>query len=471
MGGAGAEEIEAAVRAGEVGRALRLADAVLRTPDREDRDRAAGALAAAYAARGHWSSAAALYGDLPDVDSALLRSIALLMTGVVDDGPAPVGGAPPPFTRSLELLATGLRGTLAGSLVEAFEQLTESAQLATARPDALVPDSAHAVAAVVACELHEFDAAAVLLAGAIELAVGEELLATRHRLLSAWVALRSGRWADAQRMLAEIDPSSLEARDAVAAAAIEAGLALRTGDLDRLLAARAQIVQAVNLHPVDLLSLPLFAELVAAATRLEALGDLGRIDAASIELLERVDGAPLWTIAARWARFRGAAMAGDADAAAAEHQRLAAAPVPRLAPLVAAATTWLEVVRGTVDRERVEAAATALEGIGLRWEAAQLIGSAAVRADDSSVARALLTRARDLRASLPSLGGTDGPVVLTEREREIGACLLDGLSHKEIGAHLFISAKTVEHHVARIRTKLGARSRAELLTLVRRELA
>jgi DNA-binding CsgD family transcriptional regulator len=40
--------------------------------------------------------------------------------------------------------------------------------------------------------------------------------------------------------------------------------------------------------------------------------------------------------------------------------------------------------------------------------------------------------------------------------------VLTGLTYKEIGAQLFISAKTVEHHVARIRRRLGATSRREL---------
>lgn len=469
MAGQGVDELEAAVRAGEIGRALVIADELLAGPAHPERERITVALAAAYAARGLWSSAASLYGELTTDDGALLAAIALLMTGA--DSPAAVSGPTPPFTRSLELLATGLRATLGSGLVEALERLTESAQLGSARPEALLPDSPHAVAAAVACELHEFDAAALLLQRAGDVHVGGALLEDRHRLLGAWVLLRSGQWSDAQRVLSEIDTTGLEARDAITAVAVEAGLALRTGDLDRLLAAREQIVRAVSLHPVDLLSLPLFAELVAAASRLEALGDLGRFDAASTELLDRIDHAPLWTIAARWARFRAAAMAGDVDGAAAQLALLAAAPVSRLVPLVDAATAWVDVLQGTVDRDAVEAAATALEGIGLRWEAAQLIGSAAVRAADSTVARALLTRARDLRQSLPSLAGDNGAVVLTEREREVGACLLDGLSHKEIGAHLFISAKTVEHHVARIRTKLGARSKAELLTLVRREVS
>ena len=51
---------------------------------------------------------------------------------------------------------------------------------------------------------------------------------------------------------------------------------------------------------------------------------------------------------------------------------------------------------------------------------------------------------------------------LSAREQEIARRVLTGLTYKEIGAQLFISAKTVEHHMARIRRRLGAQSRREL---------
>jgi DNA-binding CsgD family transcriptional regulator len=61
--------------------------------------------------------------------------------------------------------------------------------------------------------------------------------------------------------------------------------------------------------------------------------------------------------------------------------------------------------------------------------------------------------------------GRSGPIpdaVLSAREQEIARRVLTGLTYKEIGAQLFISAKTVEHHMARIRRRLGATSRREL---------
>ncbi|AMC71406.1 transcriptional regulator [Mycobacterium tuberculosis] len=45
------------------------------------------------------------------------------------------------------------------------------------------------------------------------------------------------------------------------------------------------------------------------------------------------------------------------------------------------------------------------------------------------------------------------------------------MPYRDIGARLFISAKTVEHHVARIRQRLGAGSRSEMLSMLRAMLA
>ena len=58
---------------------------------------------------------------------------------------------------------------------------------------------------------------------------------------------------------------------------------------------------------------------------------------------------------------------------------------------------------------------------------------------------------------------------LSEVAREIGLgeLLLLGKPYRDIGAQLFISAKTVEHHVARIRRRLGAESRSEMLSMLR----
>ena len=55
--------------------------------------------------------------------------------------------------------------------------------------------------------------------------------------------------------------------------------------------------------------------------------------------------------------------------------------------------------------------------------------------------------------------------VLSEREREVLERVLLGKSSRQIGEELFISAKTVDFHRARIMQKLGVRSTAQLFHL------
>ena len=45
--------------------------------------------------------------------------------------------------------------------------------------------------------------------------------------------------------------------------------------------------------------------------------------------------------------------------------------------------------------------------------------------------------------------------------------MLAGLTYKQVAERLYISAKTVEHHMARIRQRLGCTDRRDLLARLR----
>ncbi|MBW9234251.1 response regulator transcription factor [Leptospira santarosai] len=52
---------------------------------------------------------------------------------------------------------------------------------------------------------------------------------------------------------------------------------------------------------------------------------------------------------------------------------------------------------------------------------------------------------------------------LTEREKEVLNCLVQGMSNKEIAKVLFITDKTVKIHVSNIFKKLDVKSRSQVV--------
>ena len=70
---------------------------------------------------------------------------------------------------------------------------------------------------------------------------------------------------------------------------------------------------------------------------------------------------------------------------------------------------------------------------------------------------------RRLGATPPRSAGATATAIagLTAREADVLDGLRRGDSNAEIGARLFLSPKTVKHHVSRVLAKLGVRTRAE----------
>ncbi|HEX9335450.1 MAG TPA: helix-turn-helix transcriptional regulator, partial [Pseudonocardiaceae bacterium] len=68
-------------------------------------------------------------------------------------------------------------------------------------------------------------------------------------------------------------------------------------------------------------------------------------------------------------------------------------------------------------------------------------------------------RAAGVAVDVALPGNLDG---LTARQREISRLVADGATNREIAARLFLSTRTVEHHLRNIFVKLSVRSRVEL---------
>jgi len=292
---------------------------------------------------------------------------------------------------------------------------------------------------------------------------------TRRRLLTAWLDLRAGRLADLRKDLAAAAAVPILRRDAVLAAAIAVGLARRAGDDKALRATWHRVAPVVAGADVELLLLDAWGELSAGAARVSAIERDTIVEAMTAAATRA--GAPAWCAAVhQWWRLQRAIVADDQRLAAAAAAELAAAGDDRLTLRATAAKAWASVLAMIIDPPAVTRTAEALADAGQPWEAAALCGAAAKRLADHPAAKDLLAAGRTFRARIATADSAAGGG-LTERERAVGDLLVDGLTHKEIGARLYISPKTVEQHVAKLRQKLLVSSRGQLIAALRARLA
>jgi DNA-binding CsgD family transcriptional regulator len=307
--------------------------------------------------------------------------------------------------------------------------------------------------------------------------LGGGLMAARHGLLRAWVMLSRGELTGVRDLRAGFGLRRLEPRDWLFWIAMELGLARRDGDLAMLRRTWATACEAVLRHPVDLFTLLPLGEFAICAAR---LGDHDRMAphlADAYALLGRLDAPALWAAPLRWSCLQAAIIA-EQPAAAADHAAAlatttAAGGYPRA--MSVAAECWLELLAGTVDAGKVDGAARGLHAAGLRWDGTRLAAQAAARTTDRKAMVALLDCARTLqdRPAARRAAVADVPVAraeaagLSERERQVATLVVAGLTYKQIADRLFISPKTIEHHVARMRRRLGCENRADLLARLR----
>tara|TARA_R110002124_G_scaffold49691_7_gene145465 strand:- start:3209 stop:3556 length:348 start_codon:yes stop_codon:yes gene_type:complete len=67
----------------------------------------------------------------------------------------------------------------------------------------------------------------------------------------------------------------------------------------------------------------------------------------------------------------------------------------------------------------------------------------------------------------PQLATRSNPGGLTRRQMTVLALIAEGLSNADIADRLFVSAKTVDHHVSAILAKLNARTRGQAVAFAR----
>jgi len=286
------------------------------------------------------------------------------------------------------------------------------------------------------------------LTGAIEMS-RDSVPAFFAEAMSWLAALRTaeGRLEDAEALLKEVDGFA-------SAAPVRARLHLLHGRPERAAALARRALDGsdeLRLNRVALVEILGEAELAlgdgeAAADRGRRLADLGAERDCRVAV-------------ARGARLVGRAHALSDPSASQRHLHQALNEFRHLDMPFEAAITCLALAdvlamqQSALAEEEARAALDTFERLG------------AERCADEALALLRSLGVRIARAG----PRTDGDI--TAREEEVLALLAEGLSNPEIAERLFISRKTVEHHVSNLLAKLGLKNRAEAAAeAVRREV-
>jgi DNA-binding CsgD family transcriptional regulator len=276
---------------------------------------------------------------------------------------------------------------------------------------------------------------------------GARLLLYPLSLVDAWRGRAAAARASARRRLEEARAGG-ERPGIVRARGVLGLLALSEGDGETAageLAEAAALLDAMGFeHPAAFPVLPDAIEALACSGDLDAAGAL----TARLERQATAAGSR-WALAAL-ERARGVVLLarGEAD--------VALAPLERAAAAFGQLGYRPDCARAVLLRGR------ALLRGGQRVPAADALADARRRFADMGAALWEARAASELERAAP--GRSTG--ALTPAERRIAALVAQGSRNREIAQALFMSTATVEGHLTRTYRKLGIRSRSELVRLV-----
>jgi DNA-binding CsgD family transcriptional regulator len=291
----------------------------------------------------------------------------------------------------------------------------------------------------------DWGAAETLLAEAISMSQG--VFEAPHAFASGTLAelrLAQGRVEEAARVLRGVEGRT-EAAVAVASVRLQQGEpSAAAAVLRRRLAAtspnRLDVAAVIELLGEAEIALSDSGAAVERGRALIALGTASHCD----------------LIVAHGERLLGHALAASDVPAACAHLETALAAFVHAGIPYRTAQTRLMLAQVLGHRDREVAGAEARTALAVFED----LGAS----HDADAAAALM---RDLGVKAARTGPKNTGR-LTGREQEVLALLGEGLSNPEIARRLFLSRKTVEHHVARILAKLGLRGRAEAAALAAR---
>jgi len=261
----------------------------------------------------------------------------------------------------------------------------------------------------------------------------------------AEIRVLQGRFDEAEQLLVgfEAEPE-----------AVQAAVALRLARGEPQAAAAVLEARLAELARSSLLAAPLLAQLVEAEL---ADGDIAGARRAADELAAIAETSGRERVAALAALAQGRLALAVEDPHAPEALQAAVNLFAALPSPLGAARARLELARAhsgsnpQVAVDLARRARTELESLG------------AVREADAAAALMRTLGAKG-RAGPKDYG------LLSRRELEVLQLVGEGLTNGEIGARLFISPKTAEHHVGRIYSKLQLRNRSEVAAYAVRTL-